>query len=165
MPLSPQLKTLAAAVLLAAACKPSPPAGALVVGSVAVSEAGLAGKPEIGGSAEQLRKELQQVLESTGRFVVREGGPVQVRMEIERAQRTLAPQPVVEGGLAAPEREMAEVGVSMEMTCTACWRKARLAGPPTRTTPWTPPPGTPRSTPQSTRPCARRCTRSRTRSK
>ena len=118
MPLSPQLRTLAAAALLAAACKPSPPAGALAVGLVAVSEAGLAGKPEIGESAEQLRKELQQALESTGRFVIREGGPVQIRMEIERAQRTLAPAPVVEGGLAAPEREMAEVDLNLEMTST-----------------------------------------------
>jgi hypothetical protein len=105
-----------AAVL--AACKPSPPKGALVVGQVAVSEAGLAGKPEIGESAEQLRKELQASLESTGRFVFRGDGPVTIGMEIDRAQRVFAPVPIVEQGQNPPEREMAEVALHIEMTAS-----------------------------------------------
>jgi len=105
-------------VLLAVlvACKPSPPKGALAVGQIAVSEAGLAGKPEIGESAEQLRKELQAALEGTGRFTIRGDGPVSIEMEIDRAQRIFAPVPVVEQGQSPPEREMAEVALHIEMT-------------------------------------------------
>jgi hypothetical protein len=116
MPVIP-LKSLAAVALAAAACKPAAPAGALAVGQIAVSERGLSGKPEIGESAEQLRKELGRALEASGRFVLREGGPVQIRMEIDRAQRTLAPVASEPGQLAA-EREMAEVGLTLEMTST-----------------------------------------------
>jgi len=106
-----------AIALAVAACKPSAPSGALPVGSVSVSEAGLAGKPDIGESAENLRKELAQDLEATGRFSIRPGAPVQIRLEIDKAQRTLAPAPMVEQGQpAAAEREMAEVGVNLEMT-------------------------------------------------
>jgi hypothetical protein len=107
---------LCALALTALACKPPARPGTLVVGQLAVSEAGLAGKPEIGRSAPQLRRELQQALEGTGRFVVREGGPAQVRMEIDRAQRTLAPAPMVTAGQPAPDREMAEVAITLEMT-------------------------------------------------
>src|SRR5947209_15029296 len=108
------------AVLLAllTACKPSPPKGALAVGQIAVSEAGLAGKPEIGESAEQLKKELQSALESTGRFVFRGDGPVTIEMEIDRAQRVFAPVPMVEQGQSPPEREMAEVALHIEMTAS-----------------------------------------------
>jgi hypothetical protein len=111
----PRLATLLIALLAAAACKPSAQSGALKVGQVVVSESGLAGKPEIGESAEQLRKELGQALEGTGRFALREGGPVTVRLEIERAQRVFAPVPVVEQGQSPPEREMAEVALDLEM--------------------------------------------------
>ena len=98
------------------ACKPSPPKGALAVGQIAVSEAGLAGKPEIGESAEQLRKELQAALEGTGRFTIRGDGPVSIEMEIDRAQRIFAPVPVIGQGQSPPEREMAEVALHIEMT-------------------------------------------------
>ncbi|TMA32534.1 MAG: HEAT repeat domain-containing protein [Deltaproteobacteria bacterium] len=97
------------------ACKPSPPKGALAVGQIAVSEAGLAGKPEIGESAEQLRKELQAALEGTGRFTIRGDGPVSIEMEIDRAQRIFAPVPVIGQGQSPPEREMAEVSLDLEM--------------------------------------------------
>ncbi|TMA27549.1 MAG: HEAT repeat domain-containing protein [Deltaproteobacteria bacterium] len=102
--------------LSALACKPAARPGALRV-SLVVSEAGLAGKPEIGETAAQLRGELQQVLEGTGRFSVREGGPVQVRMEIDRVQRVLAPAPMVlPAQPPGPDREMADVAITLEMT-------------------------------------------------
>ena len=109
------LPILAVLSVTGAACKPSAQAGALQVGQISVSETGLAGKPEIGESAAKLRKELQQVLESTGRFVVREGGPVTIRMEIDRAQRVFAPVPMIQQGQSPPEREMAEVALNLEM--------------------------------------------------
>jgi hypothetical protein len=105
-------------LLLAAACKPAAPSGALQVGQLSVSETGLAGKPEISESAAQLRKELQMALERTGRFTLRADGPVSIRMEIDRAQRVFAPVPLVEEGKSPPEREMAEVGINLEMTST-----------------------------------------------
>jgi hypothetical protein len=89
------------------------------VGAIAISEKGLAGTPEIGEPAETIRKELAQDLEGTGRFVMKQGGPVQIRLEIDRAQRTMAPVPVVQPDENGPqEREMAVVGVSLEMTST-----------------------------------------------
>src|SRR5438876_3649569 len=109
---------LCALALTALACKPPPRPGALQVGQLAVSEAGLAGKPEIGESAAQLRRELQQALEGTGRFAVREGGAAQVRLEIDRAQRALVPAPMVAPGQPTPDREMAEVAITLEMTST-----------------------------------------------
>ncbi len=105
------------ALLAAVACKRSPPKGALAVGQIAVSEAGLAGKPEVGESSEQLRKELGSLLEATGRFVLRDGGPVTIEMEIDRAQRVFAPVPLLEPNQnQPPEREMAEVALHVEMT-------------------------------------------------
>lgn len=111
---------LACVALAVLACnRVLPGRGALAVGTVAVSEKGLAGKPEISESAQKLAKELAQDLEGTGRFVVRAGAPVQIRLEIEKAQRTLAPVPVIEQGPAGRvEREMAEVAVTLEMTST-----------------------------------------------
>lgn len=100
----------------ALACKPAARPGALRV-SLSVSEAGLAGKPEIGETAAQLRGELRQALEGTGRFAVREGGPVQVRIEVDRAQRVLAPAPMVlPTQPSGPDREMADVAITLEMT-------------------------------------------------
>jgi len=87
----PPAKRLAALALAAAACRPSSPGRGLVVGNIAVSEATLAGKPEIAASSDSLRKEVRAALEASGRFSVREGGPVRIQLEIERAQRTLAP--------------------------------------------------------------------------
>jgi len=107
---------LPAFALAAISCKAPARPGTVLVGSVAVNEAGLAGKPEIGESAPQLRRELQQALEGTGRFAVREGGPVQVRLEVDRAQRTVAPAPMAAPGQLAPDREMAEVAITLEMT-------------------------------------------------
>jgi hypothetical protein len=107
---------LPALALAAFSCKPPARPGTVLVGSLAVNEAGLAGKPEIGESAPQLRRELQQALEGTGRFAVREGGPVQVRLEVDRAQRTVAPAPMAAPGQLAPDREMAEVAITLEMT-------------------------------------------------
>src|SRR3954471_19018166 len=106
----PAVLFLALAAL--AACKQQARPGALAVGTLAVSEVGLAGKPEIAESAAQLRRELQEALESTGRFVVKEAGPVAVRLEIERAQRLLAPVPMVQPGQVAGDREMAEVAIT-----------------------------------------------------
>jgi len=107
---------LPAFALAAISCKAPARPGTVLVGSLAVNEAGLAGKPEIGESAPQLRRELQQALEGTGRFAVREGGPVQVRLEVDRAQRTVAPAPMAAPGQLAPDREMAEVAITLEMT-------------------------------------------------
>ena len=107
------------ALVLASACKRTAPRGALEVGQITVSDNGLAATPEIGESAQVIGKELAQDLEGTGRFVVKQGGPVQMRLEIERAQRTLAPVPVVQPNDTGPvEREMAVVAVSLEMTST-----------------------------------------------
>src|ERR1041384_8711889 len=90
---------LLAALIAASACnKSSTPSGALAVGSITVSDNGLAATPEIGESAEIIAKELAQDLEGTGRFTVKTGGPVQIRLEIDKAQRTLAPVPVIQPG-------------------------------------------------------------------
>src|SRR5207237_971414 len=71
-------KSLAALAIAATACKPSASNRALVVGSISVSEAGLAGKPEIGESSEALREQVRAALEASGRFAVREGGPLNI---------------------------------------------------------------------------------------
>jgi len=44
-------------------------------------------------------------LESTGRSPCREGGPVTIEMEIDRAQRVFAPVPVVEQGQSRPSAD------------------------------------------------------------
>jgi hypothetical protein len=106
---------LAALALAAAACK-STPHGALAVGRVVVGEAALAGKPEIPESVEQLRVELRDALEASGRFTMREGGPVSVQLEIDRAQRTLAPPSTPDPRDPLEEREVADVAVTLEMT-------------------------------------------------
>ena len=111
-------KSLAALAVAAAACKPPLSGGALVVGSIVVSEASLAGKPEIAQSAEGLRKEVRTALEASGRFRVREGGPVRIQLDIDRAQRTLAPPAVFEPGKPLIEQEVADVAVTLEMTST-----------------------------------------------
>jgi HEAT repeat protein len=112
----PSAKSLVALTLAAAACKPQLPGGALVVGSIAVSEAGLAGKPEIGESAENLRLKLRAALEASGRFSIRAAGPVRIQLDIDRAQRTLAPPPVFDPSKPVLEHEVAEVAVTLEMT-------------------------------------------------
>lgn len=111
-------KSLAALAVAAAACKPPLSGRALVVGTIAVSEASLAGKPEIAESAENLRKEVRAALEASGRFRVRDGGPVRIQLEIDRAQRTLAPPAVFDPAKPLVEQEVADVAVTLEMTST-----------------------------------------------
>jgi hypothetical protein len=106
---------LAALLLALAACKPSHPAGAIEIGSLLVSRAELASRPELSASVEEIRALLRQQLESTRRFAVRENAPAQVTLKIERAQRSLAPVPVIAPGSNPAEREMAEVAVSLEL--------------------------------------------------
>lgn len=114
----PTRRHFAALALAAAACKPSAPSGAVVVGRIVISEAGLAGKPEIGESADNLRNELRASLEASGRFRVREGGPVTIQLEIDRAQRTLAVPVAADPAHTIAEREVADVAVTLEMTST-----------------------------------------------
>ena len=115
----PPGKTLAAFALAAAACKPSASNRALVVGNIVVSEAGLLGKPEIGESSESLRKDVGAALEASGRFSVRDGGPLRVQLEIDRAQRTLAPPATFNPTKPVVEQEVADVAVTLEMTSTS----------------------------------------------
>ena len=115
----PPGKTLAAFALAAAACKPSASNRALVVGNIVVSEAGLLGKPEIGESSESLRKDVGAALEASGRFSVRDGGPLRVQLEIDRAQRTLAPPATFNPTKPVVEQEIADVAVTLEMTSTS----------------------------------------------
>jgi hypothetical protein len=111
-------KSLAALAVAAAACRPSASSGALVVGQISVSDAALAGKPEIAESADNLRKEVRAALEASGRFRVREGGPVRIQLDIGRAQRALAPPAAYDPGKPLVEQEVADVAVSLEMTST-----------------------------------------------
>jgi hypothetical protein len=115
----PSGRQLVALALAAAACKPSSRSGTLVVGRIGVSEASLAGKPEIGESAENLRNEVREALEASGRFTFREGGPVTVQLEIDRAQRTLALPAPVDTTRPLLEREVADVAVTLEMIATS----------------------------------------------
>jgi len=112
----PPTKSLAALALAAVACRPSASNRGLVVGSIVVSEAGLLGKPEIGESSENLRKDVRAALEASGRFAVREGGPVRIQLEIDRAQRTLAAPPSFNPAKPIVEHEVADVAVTLEMT-------------------------------------------------
>jgi HEAT repeats len=92
------------------------PAGATVIGKVAVSEGNLASAPELGATAEQATQALRKALEATGKFAVRDERPTpgsattaRVRLDIESARRVVPPQ---QQGL---DREMAEVVVSLEL--------------------------------------------------
>ncbi len=114
----PPAKSLAALALAAAACRPASSGRGLSVGHIAVSEAALLGKPEIAASSESLRGQVRAALEASGRFTVREGGPVRIQLEIERAQRTLAPPANFDPAKPIPEREVADVAVTLEMIST-----------------------------------------------
>jgi len=94
-------------------CKRSP-SGDLAVGELIVSDANLAGNPELGETADNVRRELKEALEATGRFVVKAGADSKLRLEIESARRLIVPPPVIGQG-AAPDREMAEVQLSLEL--------------------------------------------------
>jgi len=111
-------KSLAALAIAATACKPSASNRGLVVGTISVSEAGLAGKPEIGESSEALREQVRAALEPSGRFAVREGGPLRIQLDIDRAQRALAPPGMPDPAKPLLEHEVAEVAVTLEMTST-----------------------------------------------
>lgn len=79
------------------------PTGAIAVGSLHVSEANLAGAPELGISVDKAQAALRWALESTGKFAVRPRG-ARIRLEVEHARRT-----------ASSSGEQAEVSVSLEM--------------------------------------------------
>ena len=101
---------LAAFALLAACSRV--PAGATVVGTLAVSDGNLASAPELAATAEQVKGLLKKSLEGTGKFVLREapGKPsARVRLEVESARRLIAPMP------QGVDREVAEVVVSLEL--------------------------------------------------
>jgi hypothetical protein len=106
---------LAALLLALAACKPSSPTGAVEIGSLVVSRAELASRPELASTVDEVRTTLREQLESTRRFAVRENAAGQVTLKIERAQRSFAPVPVIAPGTNPSEREMAEVAVSLEL--------------------------------------------------
>jgi hypothetical protein len=112
-------KSLAAIALAAAACRPSSSSRGLTVGKLAISEAGLSGKPEIGESSEALRHQLRAALEASGRFTVREGGALRIQLDIDRAQRTLAPPTEYDPAKPVIEHEVADVAVTLEMTSRA----------------------------------------------
>jgi hypothetical protein len=114
----PPAKSLVALALAAAACRPAGPGRGLVVGNIAVSEATLLGKPEIATSSDALRKQVRSALEGSGRFSVRDAGPVRIQLEIDRAQRTLAPPTASDPGKPLVEHEVADVVVTLEMTNT-----------------------------------------------
>jgi len=108
--------SLAALALAAFGCKQSSSPGALAVGRLVVSETALAGKPEIGETLEKLREEVGEALVASGRFTLREGGPVTIQLEIDRAQRTLALPGTPDPLQPLAEREVADVAVTLEMT-------------------------------------------------
>jgi hypothetical protein len=96
-------------IALALACSRFP-AGAIPVGSISISDANLAGNPELGITADAARRELARAIEATGKFAMRAEGAARIHLEVEAARRlTLA----TAGG---PDRELAYVEVSLEMT-------------------------------------------------
>jgi hypothetical protein len=101
-----------AAALAILSCKAPARPGAIVIGTVGVDEAGLAGKPEIGRTGAQIAVDVQRALEATGEFVVREGGAARLRLDLEHAGRRTVP--VIENGRSR-EREMAEVALTLEL--------------------------------------------------
>jgi HEAT repeats len=95
------------ALFLAVACNRVPP-GTVAVGSLAISDANLAGNPELGVAAEGARRELQRALEATGKFVLRPDAPARIRLAIESAHRVT---PLGAGG-----SELASVELTLELT-------------------------------------------------
>jgi len=70
----------------ALSCNRLPP-GAVAVGTLSVSDANLSRVPELGMSAERVRKEMRAALERTRHFAVREGASARVRLDLESARR------------------------------------------------------------------------------
>jgi hypothetical protein len=101
------LRLFCTTLVLALACN-RVPAGAVPVGSLAVSEANLAGNPELGVGAEGARRELQRAVESTGKFVLRPEAPARIRLAIESARRISL--------LSAAGPEVATVELTLELT-------------------------------------------------
>jgi hypothetical protein len=79
--------------------------GGAPVEALTVSEANLAGNPELGLSSEQAQRAAVAGLEGTRKFSLQKRG-ARVRLEVEHARRLPAP---------APAREQAEVMVSLEL--------------------------------------------------
>ena len=110
----------ACAALTVCACSKIP-LGAMVVESVDVSDANLAGNPDFGVSSEQARLAVKTALEGTRKFAVRErtkptdAAGARARLEIESARR-FSPG----AGRGAPtDREFAEVAVLLELLIPA----------------------------------------------
>ena len=101
------MRLFSTALVLALACNRVPP-GAVPVGSLAVSEANLAGNPELGVAAEGARRELQRAVEATGKFVLRPEAPARIRLAIESARRISL--------LAGAGPEVAGVELTLELT-------------------------------------------------
>jgi hypothetical protein len=101
------------------------PSGAIAVGSISVSDINVAGNPELGLSAEQVRRATARALEQTRRFAVRGGAPARVRLEIEAARRVTAPS------MNGPDRELADVALSIELnspTSQGDWERSVSEG-------------------------------------
>lgn len=97
------------------ACKRAP-SSAVAIGDLVVSDSNLAGSPELGESADNVRAQLRAALESTGRFTVKPGAEAKLRLEVESARRLIAAAPILTAnGASAPDREMAEVQVALEL--------------------------------------------------
>jgi hypothetical protein len=107
---------LAALCLALAACKASPKPNAVEIGTLLVSRADVASRPELASSAEEVRAALATQLQATGRFAVRPGAKGRISLSIERAEHSMAPLAFIDGGSPPIEREMAEVVVSLELS-------------------------------------------------
>jgi hypothetical protein len=75
-----------------------------------VSEANLAGNPELAVGADGARRELTRALEATGKFVLHKEAPARIRLEIESARRVSLLT------AAGPDRELANVELTLELT-------------------------------------------------
>ncbi|TMA22744.1 MAG: HEAT repeat domain-containing protein [Deltaproteobacteria bacterium] len=104
------MRLLWTTLFLAVACNRIPP-GAVPVGSLAVSEANLAGNPELGVAAEGARRELQRSVEATGKFVLRQEAPARIRLAVESARRVSL--------VSSAGPEVASVELTLELTSPA----------------------------------------------
>jgi len=106
----------AAVCLVLVACKPSPPPKSVVeVGSLLVSTAEIASRPELSATADDVRAVLRDQLLATRRFDVREGARGRIVLSVERAELASAPAPIIEPGKPLPDRDLAQVIVSLEL--------------------------------------------------
>ncbi len=80
--------------------------GAIAVESVQVSDGNLAGNPELALGAAAAQRDVTAALEGSGKFAMRSRG-AHVRLEVEHARRV--------PGAGMPDRELAEVMVSLEL--------------------------------------------------